>query len=135
MAYFNQERKAQIAPKVKSILNKYGLKGSLRVRNHMTVVLTLTSGKIDFIANHVETMGRDHTDYFAWGADRGNIDVNVYHYRNQFDGEARKALSELIAALNDGNHDNSQIEYDYFDVGWYVDVQVGKWNKGYTVTA
>lgn len=135
MAYFSQERKAQIAPVVKNILNKYGLKGSLRVRNHMTVVLTLTGGKIDFIGNHKDVMGRDKQDYFAWGADRGNIDVNVYHYRNQFDGEARDALAELIAALNDGNHDRSQIEYDYFDVGWYVDVQVGKWNKGYVVTA
>lgn len=135
MAYFSQERKAQIAPVVKSILKKYGLKGSLRVRNHMTVVLTLTGGKIDFIGNHKDVMGRDKQDYFAWGADRGNIDVNVYHYRNHFDGVARKALSELIAALNNGNHDNSQIEYDYFDVGWYVDVQVGRWNKGYKVTA
>lgn len=135
MAYFSQERKAAIAPVVKNILKKYGLKGSLRVRNHMTVVLTLTGGKIDFIGNHKDVMGRDKEDYFAWGADRGNIDVNVYHYRNQFDGEARDALAELIAALNDGNHDRSQIEYDYFDVGWYVDVQVGKWNKGYVVTA
>lgn len=135
MAYFSQERKAEIAPKVKSILNKYGLKGSLRVRNHMTVCLTITKGEIDFIGNHLEVMGRDKEDFFSWTADRGHLDVNVYHYRNHFDGAARDALAELIAALNNGNHDNSQIEYDYFDVGWYVDVHVGKWNKPYTVTA
>lgn len=135
MAYFSQERKAQIAPVVKKILAKYGLKGSLRVRNHMTLCLTIRSGSIDFVANHVETMGRDQADHFAWGVDRGNIDVNVYHYRNHFDGRARDALAELIAAMNQGNHDNSQIEYDYFDRGWYVDVEIGRWNQPYTVTA
>lgn len=135
MAYMSQERKAAIAPVVKNILKKYGLKGSLRVRNHMTLCLTIRSGQIDFVKNFQETMGRDQADHFAWAAERNNIDVNVYHYRNQFDGEARNALAELIAALNHGNWDNSEIQYDYFDKGWYVDVEVGRWNKGYVVTA
>lgn len=134
MAYMSQERKAEIAPVVKKILGRYGLKGSLRVRNHSTLCLTIRSGSIDFIANHVETMGRDRSDFFAWARDRGNIDVNVYHYRNQFDGRARDALAELINAMNQGNYDNSQIEYDYFDRGWYVDVEIGRWNRPYTVT-
>jgi len=129
MAYFSQERKAQIAPKVKSILKKYGLKGSLSVRNHSTVVLTINSGKIDFIGNNQETMGR------TWAQRRTNLDVNIYHYRNHFDGVARDALAELITALNDGNWDNSDIQTDYFDKGWYVNVNVGRWNKGYIVTA
>jgi hypothetical protein len=37
--------------------------------------------------------------------------------------------------LNTGNHDNSDSQTDYFDVGWYVDVKVGKWNKPYIVEA
>lgn len=134
MAYYNQERKAQVAPKIKSILNKYGLKGSLSIRHHSTVVLTLTSGKIDFINNYLDTVGRNDQNE-KWIGEKRHIDVNVYHYRNHFDGVAREALAELISALNDGNYDNSQIEYDYFDRGWYVDVQVGKWNKSYTVVA
>ena len=129
MAYFSQERKALIAPRIKAILKKYGLRGSIRVRNHSTVVLTLASGRIDFIGNNLETMGR------SWAERRGNITVNPYHFRNHFDGEAREALTELFAALNEGNWDRSQAEYDYFDRGWYVDVEVGRWNRGYTVTA
>ena len=38
MAYMNQERKAKVAAKVKPILAKYGMKGSLSVRNHSTIV-------------------------------------------------------------------------------------------------
>jgi hypothetical protein len=49
MAYFNQERKQERAPVIKAILKKYGVKGSLAVRNHMTFVLNIKSGKIDFI--------------------------------------------------------------------------------------
>jgi hypothetical protein len=129
MAYFSQERKSQIAPQVKAILKKYNLRGSIRVRNHSTVVLTLASGPIDFIGNNLVTMGR------SWAERRPNITVNPYHFRNHFDGEAREALTELFAALNEGNYDRSQAEYDYFDRGWYVDVEVGRWNRGYTVTA
>jgi len=129
MAYFSQERKAEIAPLVKSILKKYGLKGSLSVRHHSTVVLTIKSGRIDFIGNNLETLGR------SWADRTQYIDVNPYHFRNHFDGEAREALTEIFDALNDGNWDRSQVEYDYFDRGWYVDVNIGRWNQGYIVTA
>jgi hypothetical protein len=33
--------------------------------------------------------------------------------------------------MNVGNHDRSDIQSDYFDVGWYVDVNVGAWNQPY----
>jgi len=33
-----------------------------------------------------------------------------------------------------GNHDRSDIQSDYFDVGWYKSVNIGKWNKPYEVT-
>ena len=134
MAYFSQERKAAIAPAVKNILKKYGLKGSLRVRNHITLCLTIRSGQIDFVSNYLDTVGSNAHNQ-KWIEEKNNIDVNVYHYRNHFDGRAREALAELIAAMNQGNYDNSQIECDYFDRGWYVDVEVGRWNQPYTVTA
>ena len=54
MAYMNQERKQQRAPIIKSILKKYGVKGSLAVRNHSTLVLNIKSGKIDFVENYIE---------------------------------------------------------------------------------
>jgi hypothetical protein len=36
--------------------------------------------------------------------------------------------------MNVGNHDRSDIQSDYFDVGWYVDVNVGAWNQPYELT-
>jgi hypothetical protein len=125
----SQEKKAVIASKIKPILAKYGVKGSLSVCNHSTIVLTLKSGKIDFIEN----LNRDQTSNGFHPATRGHVDVNPYWYQDHFDGKAKKFLDEALRVLNTGNHDRSDIQTDYFDVGWYVDVKVGKWNKPYIV--
>jgi hypothetical protein len=133
MAYMNQERKAKIAPRIKTILKKYGLKGSLAVRNHSTLVLTIKSGKIDFIQNYNDAID-DRQPYTGRRIVDKYLDVNPYHYQNYFTGKALACLTEIFNVMNDGNHDRSQPEVDYFDVGWYVDVNVGRWNKPYEVT-
>jgi hypothetical protein len=28
-----------------------------------------------------------------------------------------------------GNHDRSDSQTDYFDVGWYIEIQFGQWDK------
>jgi hypothetical protein len=128
MAYISQEKKAKIAPAVKAILKKYNVKGSLAVRNQMTLVLNLKQGSIDFVGNfNAVTGGSLHGNYVEY------VQVNPYWYHDHFDGKAKAFLSEVLAAMNDGNHDNSNAMIDYFDVGWYVDVNIGKWNKSYTL--
>lgn len=114
MAYMSQEKKKALAPAIKAILKKYGVKGSLSVNHHSSLVLTLSEGKIDF------------------GTDRQN--VNTYHIDKNFEGKARKFLSEVVDAMNVGNWNKSDISTDYFNVGWYVDVNIGKWNKPYKLT-
>lgn len=135
MAYMSQEKKAKIAPAVKAILKKYKVKGSLAVRHHSTLVLTIKSGAIDFITNCNETCSKDH--YQVANGFRpiteGYCDVNPYHFKKHFSGTAKNFLSEVLSAMNNGNHDNSDIQTDYFDVGWYVDVNIGRWNKPYVV--
>lgn len=123
MAYMSQEKKAKIAPAVKAILKKYNVKASLAVRNHSTLVLNVKQGSIDFI--------KDFGD--SEDAKKFGIQVNPYWYQDHFVGESREFLTEVITAMNDGNHDRSDIQTDYFDVGWYVDVNIGQWNKPYAL--
>lgn len=136
MAYMSQERKSAMAPRIKAVLKKYGIKGTLSVDNHTTLVLTLKEGKIDFIANY----NRVNSDPMhimrarAHLTDNDAMDVNPYWYQDHFDGAARNFLREVLAAMNDGNHDNSNAQIDYFDVGWYVNVKIGKWRMPYAVT-
>ena len=126
MAYVSQERKAALAPKIKEVLKKYGLKGSIAVRHHSTLVVNIKSGAINFIQNYNNL--RDNPSSHA----KGYIDVNPYH--PTFEGRAQECVQELLAAMNEGNHDNSDIQSDYFDVGWYKDVNIGRWDKPYEYT-
>lgn len=136
MAYVNQERKAQIQPAVKAILKKYNVKGRLGVDNHSTLVLNITEGEIDFIGNTNEVCGSDFYQVERGFTPRKDyVNVNVYHFDKHFSGTALKFLNEVYAAMMVGNHDNSDLMSDYFDVGWYVDINIGKWSKPYTLTA
>ena len=124
MAYMSQEKKQLLAPAIKAILKEYDLKGTLSVEHHSGLVLTIKSGKIDFFSDN---------DKYADLSQR-YIQVNVYHIEGHYSGRAKEALLKLKAAMSVGNHDNSDTQTDYFDVGWYVYINVGKWDSPYILT-
>ena len=37
-------------------------------------------------------------------------------------------------AMMIGNHNESDSQTDYFNVGWYIDIGIGRWDKPYQVT-
>jgi hypothetical protein len=133
MAYMSQERKKTIEPVIKAILKKYGVKGSVGVDHHSTLVLNIKSGPIDFFADRVADPYGRNNDAEDYEKKRGHIQINHYHYDRHFSGKSREFLTKVITAMNAGNHDNSDIQSDYHDVGWYVSVNVGKWNLPYSV--
>ena len=142
MAYMNQERKAKIASNLKPILAKYGIKGSLSVRNHSTIVLTLKSGRVDFVENYIKTdengisgrkMSQDQKDYIRKNQ---SLDINPYWFQEHFTGNAKSFLTEAMQALKSADwYDESDAMVDYFNTAYYVDINVGKWNKPYTIEA
>jgi hypothetical protein len=134
MAYMSQEKKSKISPLVKSICKKYGIKASLAVRHHSTLVLNVKSGNIDFISNFNETVENRPGGFRNGSPAEKSLQINTYWYHEHFSGKAKKFLSEILQVMNSGNHDNSDIQSDYFDVGWYVDVNIGQWDKPYIVT-
>lgn len=142
MAYFNQERKQERAPVIKAILKKYGVKGSLAVRNHSTFVLNIKSGSIDFIENYIKTDADKNygnkmsADQVAYIRNNKALDVNPYWYQEHYTGKARDFLKEIFAAMYGSDwYDNSDVQTDYFDTAFYVDVNIGNWNKPYIFTA
>lgn len=140
MAYMNQERKAKIAAAMKPILKKYGVKATLSVRNHSTISLNIKSGKIDFIENFIKTdeshihakrMSSNQIDYIR---EKQNLDVNPYWFQDHFSGKAKNFLTEAFRALKSADwYDESDAMTDYFNIAYYVDVNIGKWNKPYVV--
>lgn len=129
MAHMSQEKKKEISAKLKPIIKKYDLSGTLSVDHHSTLVFTISRGPIDFIS-----------DYNKIAAERNRNDnqlvkdsmrINEFWYKEFHSGKALECLSEIIPIMNDGNHNNSDPMSDYFDIGWYIEIQIGKWNKPY----
>jgi hypothetical protein len=120
MAYVSQQMKSELAPAIKTILKKYGIKGSIAVQNHSTLVLNIKSGKIDF--------AKDST------SDNFNYQVNTYWVHEHYTGKAKKFLAEVIAAMKGPKFfDHSDAMTDYFHVSHYIDINLGKWNKPYVL--
>ena len=117
MAYVSQADKAKLAPEIKKVLSKYGMKGSISIRHHSTLVVTLQSGSIDFGEY-------THGD--------GYIQVNTYHIESHYRGKAKSFLTELLAAMKGPDYfNNDDAMTDYFHRSHYTDINVGKWNKPY----
>ena len=128
MAYMNQEKKAKIAAKLKEVLPR-GWKYTLRVRHHSTIVMTIQSAPVDLMAEATRvTAARQTREGYTPNAPATYVDVNVYHPHFYFD-ESLPVIQTILAALNEGNHNRSDIQSDYFDVGWYVDIYIGTWDK------
>lgn len=105
MAYISQDQKRIMAAQLKPILQKYGAKGTLSIKDHSGVWLKLHQGP------HL-------------GLKIGSL--NPYWYGEHYKGRETELqfLNEVLGVLNQGDHDRSDIASDYFDVGWYVYVEV-----------
>ena len=132
MAYMSQEHKAKLAPTIKAICKKYGIKATLSVRNHSSLVLTVKQGNIDFVGNFNKVAGARHPDRFNPAS--GSIQVNTHWYHEHFDGRARKFLEEVIPAMKGPEFfDESDAMTDYFHCSHYIDVNIGKWDTPYAL--
>ena len=135
MAYISQKMKKELAPAIKSVLQKFGVKGSIAINNHSSLVVNIKEGVFDFIGianeKNKEISERRGTSYYA---NEGYIQVNTYYPETY--GEASQFFEELVAAMKGTiwyNNTNAQI--DYFDTAYYIDINVGTWNKPYVCTA
>jgi hypothetical protein len=120
MAYVSQADKKELAPAIKAVLKKYGMKGSIGIRNYSTLVVNIKQGKIDFTGNYT------HGDNY--------IQVNEYwiddHYAENL--TARDFLKELLAAMKGPKYFNDDdAQTDYFSRSHYTDINVGKYDKPY----
>ena len=113
MAYVSKETKKELAPVIKKILAEYGVKGTIKVNHHSTLVVTLRKIPAGlFTAEEIEN------------------GVNVYHIERFFEGTAKKFLTKLLAAMKGKKwYDNSDAMTDYFDTAWYNSIKFGEWNK------
>lgn len=117
MAWMNQEKKKAIAAELKKVVPA-DWKWTLGVRHHSTIVMTVS---------HTEKLVPD----FTRPTDT-DFKLNPYYPDRGIKEEYRETVAAIVKALNLNNYDNSDAQTDYFDVGHYVELSFGRWNKPYT---
>ena len=121
MAYISQQDKKDLAPSIKAVLKTYGMKGTISINHHSSLVVTVQSGVLDF------------SDHFSHGD--GYIQVNTYHIDSWYSGTIKRFLQDLLKAMKGTKwYNNSDAMTDYFDTAYYIDINIGKWNKPYVQT-
>ena len=115
---------------LKPIFKKYGIKGTLSINNYSELVLTISKGDIDFLTNYNNIKENENSGNLA----KNYIDVNIYHLEKHFSYVALGCLQTIYNIMNDGNYNNSDPSTDYFDIGFYISIKIGKWDKPYIYT-
>ena len=135
MAYVSKEMKSEIAPVVKKICQKYGVKGTLSVQHHSILILTIQSGSLDFFKNYNETIS-GQPKYENREKVKNNMDINHYWYHEHFTGKVKEFFDEIFPALKGAKYfDDSDSMTDYFSCSHYFNCKIGKWDKPYQLTA
>jgi len=136
----NQEKKKEIKAAIDATLNVLGLKGKLKytlsVDNHSSLIMKIKSSPIDFIGNYnalAEEKNKFITDHMKNMIADGNININPYWAHEHFTGEPRTVIVAILKAVNVLNWDKSDIQSDYFNVGYHISVNIGMWDKPYIV--
>ena len=78
----------------------------------------------------VELMPKDQNDHYR----KGYASINVYHPHCFYEGALLETIRSIIRALNTGNYNRSDSQSDYFDVGHYVYLNIGSYEKPFVFT-
>lgn len=128
MAYITKEKSAEIRKALKARFPDW--KFSVKIRHHSSLDVDILSAPIDLLAYKLPGRYDDDTSK----ARPAYAGVNHYYVSENWASPAKEALLEIVKISNEGNHDNSDIQTDYFDVGWYYDLSIGTWDKPFVYT-
>jgi hypothetical protein len=137
MAYMSQEKKKEIAAELKKVIPQ-GWKYSLGVRDHSTLELTISQAPIDLVTEYLAKARLREINRGLEPYNEGtgtHAQVNPYWLDEYFEGERLAQIKAIFQAMNNGNHDRSDAMTDYFDVGWYVTINFGRWDRPFKVAA
>jgi hypothetical protein len=128
MAHMTQEEKKSIQPQIKALAKKHGVNCTLAVKHHSIIVLNIKNGKLDFLENYQNSRKRDYDTrtrgYLSLGCKR--------HVEDNFTGDCQTFLNDAMNILYSMDYYNdSDVYRDYFDVAYYVEINIGRYDKPY----
>jgi len=120
MAYMNKEKRDIIKEALNNVEGIKDIRYTLKI-SLQSITMTIWRGKYDF-AGDAESLGTDLKNF------------NQFWPQETFD-EHLPFVREVLKALNCINYDNSDIQADYFDVGYYAHLKFGNYSKPYELIA
>ena len=131
MAYISQDDKKTLAPAIKAVFKKYGLKGTIGIKNHMTLCANVSAGRLDLLGAAAAVSSLRSTGYYQ---------ANPYRATNPKYKEINKQIFNFYEDLKKamrGNlwFDKSDSMTDYFHTAYFMDINIGRWNKPYKLIA
>ena len=131
MAFISQQDKKTLAPAIKAVFKKYGLKGTIAIKNHMTLCANVSAGRLDLIGAAAQVGDFRSSGYYQANAYRPTnekykyINIDIFNFYE----DLKKAMKGAIW------FDKSDIMTDYFHTAFYIDINIGQWNKPYKLLA
>jgi hypothetical protein len=110
MAYVTKERTAEVKKQLKKEFPNF--KFSVTTEHHSTLKVCILQAPIKFV-------------------DKDNAVLNTY-YPEKY--EHPEILKKIFNIVNQGNYNHSDSQRDYFDVGFYVNIQQGRWDIPFKLT-
>ena len=87
-----------------------------------------------YIKNYNSTVGNQPGGFRNGSAAEKYLSINPYWFQEHFSGQPKEFLTEAMTALKGADwYDESNAQVDYFNTAYYVDINIGKWNKPYIV--
>ena len=132
MAYLNAKDVEAIRKELKEAFPEF--KFGVRKRDCMAVAVTVKSGPTDFASIFKD----------EYAQKRQYAQINTYHL-DSFYGEHAEFFAKIVKIIKTapargegyhkgtGYYNNSDAMIDYFDTAYYIDVNVGAWDKPYEV--
>lgn len=134
MAYITKEEVKAKNEKLKALNKQYGVKARFSGSNSSTLLLKVTEGCIDFIANWIDCCSKNPRYENVTSVSRNQyLQVNHYYLKEHFCGVALEYLQKAYAIMLEGHFDESDSMTDYFHCAWYNNIQIGAWDKPYRV--
>lgn len=136
MAYISQETKKELTPAIKAVLKKHGMKGTVSIRYGTGLNVNITSGVLDLLGYWNKYMNRNRKlqnlpiiNDEDFSIDHPIVPPSCEEY---YDNKIENFISELLSAMKTSEWaDKSDVMSDYFNITYYVSINVGRYDKPY----
>ncbi len=142
MAWVQKDTVTKVREALKALNKEYGMKTSVSGTNSGSLKVRIISGKIDFVQNRLDMLEGDmryseeekanHRLYLT--KFNSGMQVNHYWLDTAFSGVALDYLEKVKAIMSVDHWDKSDIQSDYFNCAYYMNIDIGKWDKPYELT-